>query len=136
MIRSVIGLGEGDILIPTIEEMKLEGLDILADAAKLFERVNVGLPADGTSGLRCSGRMGQSTWLAVSVWGAWGGYAARFGLRFTCLCMMQGLYGAGLVEQAVALVLVDGLAAERRSVAAGDGGLVWRSALKASLHLR
>ena len=36
----------GDILIPTIEEMKLAGDDVLADAAKLFKRVNVGLPAD------------------------------------------------------------------------------------------
>lgn len=46
MIRMVLGLGDGDILIPTIEEMKLEGGDVLADARKLFERVNVGLPAD------------------------------------------------------------------------------------------
>ena len=46
MIRMVLGLGDGDILIPTIDEMKLEGTDVLADAAKLFERVNVGLPAD------------------------------------------------------------------------------------------
>ena len=46
LIRRVLGIGEGDILIPTIEEMKLEGADVLADAAKLFERVNVGLPAD------------------------------------------------------------------------------------------
>lgn len=46
MIRMVLGLGDGDILIPTIEEMKLEGEDVLADAAKLFERINVGLPAD------------------------------------------------------------------------------------------
>ena len=46
MIRRVLGLGEGDILIPTIDEMKLEGEDVLADAARLFARVNVGLPAD------------------------------------------------------------------------------------------
>lgn len=46
MIRMVLGLGESDILIPTIEEMKLEGEDVLADAAKLFSRVNVGLPSD------------------------------------------------------------------------------------------
>jgi len=46
LIRMVLGLGEGDILIPTIEEMKLEGDDVLSDAAKLFERVNVGLPDD------------------------------------------------------------------------------------------
>ena len=46
MIRMVLGLGEGDILIPTIEELKIEGTDVLVDAAKLFERVNVGLPKD------------------------------------------------------------------------------------------
>ena len=46
MIRMVLGLGEGDILIPTIDEMKLEGVDVLADAQKLFDRINVGLPAD------------------------------------------------------------------------------------------
>ena len=46
MIRTVLGLGELDILVPTIDEMKLEGIDVLADARKLFERVNVGLPAD------------------------------------------------------------------------------------------
>lgn len=46
MIRMVLGLGEGDILIPTIEEMKLEGSDVLDDARKLFERINVGLPSD------------------------------------------------------------------------------------------
>ena len=42
----VLGLGEGDILIPTIDELKIEGMDVLADAQKLFERVNVGLPQD------------------------------------------------------------------------------------------
>ena len=46
LIRRVLGIGEGDILIPTIEELKIEGIDVLADAAKLFERVNVGLPVD------------------------------------------------------------------------------------------
>ncbi|MBQ9041363.1 MAG: hypothetical protein IJ111_00945 [Eggerthellaceae bacterium] len=46
MIRMVLGLGAGDILIPTIEEMKLEGEDVLEDAQKLFERINVGLPSD------------------------------------------------------------------------------------------
>ena len=46
MIRMVLGLGEGNILIPTIEEMKLEGSDVLDDARKLFERINVGLPSD------------------------------------------------------------------------------------------
>ena len=34
------------LLYPTIDEMKLEGADVLADARKLFERVNVGLPKD------------------------------------------------------------------------------------------
>lgn len=46
MIRMVLGLGGGDILVPTIDEMKLEGDDVLADAEKLFGRVNVGLPSD------------------------------------------------------------------------------------------
>ena len=46
MIRMVLGLGDGDILIPTIDEMKLEGVDVLADAQKLFDRINVGLPKD------------------------------------------------------------------------------------------
>ena len=46
LIRMVLGLGEGDILIPTIDELKIEGEDVLADAQKLFERVNVGLPQD------------------------------------------------------------------------------------------
>ena len=46
LIRMVLGLGGGDILIPTIDEMKLEGVDVLADAEKLFSRVNVGLPPD------------------------------------------------------------------------------------------
>lgn len=45
MVAAVLGLSDGDILIPTIDEMKLEGDDVLADARKLFERVNVGLPA-------------------------------------------------------------------------------------------
>ena len=46
MIRMVLGLGDGDILVPTIEEMKLEGIDVLDDARKLFERINVGVPSD------------------------------------------------------------------------------------------
>ncbi len=46
MIKMVLGLEDGDILVPTIDEMKLEGADVLADAAKLFARVNVGLPPD------------------------------------------------------------------------------------------
>ena len=46
MIRMVLGLGDGDILIPTIDELKIEGADVLADAAKLFARINVGLPKD------------------------------------------------------------------------------------------
>jgi len=52
MVRMVLGLGESDILVPTIEEMKLEGEDVLADAAKLFERINVGLPEDKRLRLR------------------------------------------------------------------------------------
>lgn len=36
----------GDILVPTIEEMGLEGEDVLEDAQKLFNRINVGLPSD------------------------------------------------------------------------------------------
>lgn len=46
MIRMVLGLGEGDMLIPTIEEMGIGGEDVLADAQKLFDRINVGLPDD------------------------------------------------------------------------------------------
>lgn len=46
MIRMVLGLGDGDILVPTIQEMKIEGADVLADAEKLFALINVGLPAD------------------------------------------------------------------------------------------
>ena len=46
MIRMVLGLGDGDILVPTIEEMKLGGIDVLDDARKLFERINVGVPSD------------------------------------------------------------------------------------------
>ena len=52
MIRMVLGLGDGDILIPTIDEMKLCGDDVLADARTMFERVNVGLPADKQLALR------------------------------------------------------------------------------------
>ena len=46
MIRMAIDLEEGDILIPTIAEMKIEGVDVIADARKLFEHINVGLPQD------------------------------------------------------------------------------------------
>ena len=33
-------------LLPTIAEMKIEGVDVIADARKLFEHINVGLPQD------------------------------------------------------------------------------------------
>jgi len=46
LIRRVIGLEAGDILVPTIAELKLEGDDVLADAQKLFDVLNPGLPDD------------------------------------------------------------------------------------------
>lgn len=46
LMRKVLGLGELDILIPTIKELKIEGADIKADASQMFERVNPMLPAD------------------------------------------------------------------------------------------
>ena len=61
MIRMVLGLGDGDILIPTIDEMKLEGADVLADAQKLFDRINVGLPADKQLVLRGPARTHNTT---------------------------------------------------------------------------
>ncbi len=46
MIRMVLGLGARDILVPTIAELGLEGEDVLEDARKLVDRINVGLPSD------------------------------------------------------------------------------------------
>ena len=46
LIRQVAGLGEGDILIPTIAELGIEGDDVLADAERVFARLNPGLPED------------------------------------------------------------------------------------------
>lgn len=46
LIRQVIDIGDGDILIPTIEEIGIEGIDVLQDARRLFAIINNGLPAE------------------------------------------------------------------------------------------
>ena len=46
LIRLVLDLGPDDILVPTVRELGIQGQDVRADAQLLFDRVNVGLPAD------------------------------------------------------------------------------------------
>ena len=46
LTRAVLGLGEGDVLVPTVDELGVAGEDVLADAQRLFDLVNVRLPAD------------------------------------------------------------------------------------------
>lgn len=46
IVKAVLGLGEGDILIPTIDELGIGGTDILADAQLLFARINPTLPEE------------------------------------------------------------------------------------------
>ena len=52
MMRKILDLHDGDILIPTMEELVMDGNDIVRDARLMFERFNTVLPAEDRLKLR------------------------------------------------------------------------------------
>ena len=46
MVRQIMGLSDEDILIPTIEEAGVEGVDVIADAQRIFDAINPLIPED------------------------------------------------------------------------------------------
>ena len=52
LTRKVLPLAEDDVLIPTVEDLGVEGVDVLADARRMFDRINRVLPEEDQLKLR------------------------------------------------------------------------------------